>query len=431
MSRPITNTHTTSTIEGIACEYQSGKVIVAQAPNPNSEVVIGTPTGATRALDASVATDGISDAQRAWYALLDDHKAGQSEAQRMLMSACEKSASGWKHLFPLSVFERVTEFLKKDVFGFGVDAEVIFGKEAPKVQLMRRLGSGSFGSVFEVADRAGKRLAMKVCVNSANERSAWSQEVRFGAVLANVPGMVHVRETACTSDFLFVVLDLGQGTLQRELVDGAMTLRRRLFVATKLSLAVSSLQERCIFHLDLKPENVVIVRPENANRDTEPRIIDFGLSLSSLGPISATRRGTLRYHAPEVAAAGLVTSGADVWALGLMLWEIVASPSHCLRELGYRARQPQDMAEWRLLNRCRGHDYLMKREYLITRTLQRGPTEAWFTAPVWATDIGRHMRMYVEACLVVDPMRRAPAGYVAQGLSNFWNHVNSTQDAPT
>ncbi|BEJ10640.1 hypothetical protein CspHIS471_0100620 [Cutaneotrichosporon sp. HIS471] len=195
--------------------------------------------------------------------------------------------------------------------------------------------------------------------------------------------------------------------------------------STIQGVVISSLQERCIFHLDLKPENVVIVRPEHPNQETEPRIIDFGLSLSSLVPIPATWCGTLRYNAPEVAATGFVTPGADVWALGLMLWQIMVSPSHCLRELGYRARQPQDMEEWRLVNLCRGQEYHKKREYLISRILRRGPTEEWYTATVWATDLGRHMRVYIDACLIVHPAYRAPAGYVAHGLSNFWNHTGT------
>ncbi|GMK59734.1 hypothetical protein CspeluHIS016_0803400 [Cutaneotrichosporon spelunceum] len=374
-------------------------------------------------------------ARQAWKAhLIATHAAGKNKAKDMWGTATGESRSRCqRNDWPNCVFKEVTDVLKTDLLGFGIDAKEFFGRGAPAVHIMRRLGRGGFGTVYDVVNIAGQRFAMKVLVNLRTPRETWCAEARSGHVLASVPGFIRVHETECTPDFLFMLQDLGAWTLEAELQAGVHSPARRLFLGAKLSLALRSLDEHRLVHLDLKPENVVLTMTTpstGAPYSTEPAIIDLGLSMASLTPLAKNKSGTRLYQSPEVALDGSATPAADVWALGLMLWQIMASPDCDLRELAHQLSEWEDVQEG-FAHSCSitGGETPVWPDWLYARILQRGPTDKWFSASVWSTPFGKYMREIIKMCLVVSPHNRTTASSVAWSLGNMWENAQQAPDA--
>src|SRR5256885_2771535 len=118
----------------------------------------------------------------------------------------------------------------------------------------------------------------------------------------------------------------GRRFLTMEYVDGEdlATLLRRIGrlphdkavdIARQLCAGIAAAHERGVLHRDLKPANVMI------DGDGNVRITDFGLAVAA-GDVSASLAGTPQYMAPEQLAGGSATVRSDIYALGLVLFEI-------------------------------------------------------------------------------------------------------------
>ena len=190
--------------------------------------------------------------------------------------------------------------------------------------LGRLLGRGGTAAVWELADDPG--LAIKVPhhrTDAARERViAEAAAMR----LAAVPPAVRLRELAETTDGrpALVIERLHGTTLAAVIADlvVAMPAGRALAQLGKIAEAVAALHDASLVHRDLKPENVFLT-------DTgEVRILDLGLALGDhrgpAGEHTQVGAGTLEYASPEQLRGDPVDVRADVYALGAILFELVA-----------------------------------------------------------------------------------------------------------
>src|SRR3954449_9154070 len=104
---------------------------------------------------------------------------------------------------------------------------------------------------------------------------------------------------------------------------GELDDRSALEVAAQISEALAHAHKRGIVHRDVKPSNVLLAQAAHI----DVRLLDFGLAqmaefdtLTALGDIP----GTLAYIAPERLQGLTATSAADVWGVGVLLWELLA-----------------------------------------------------------------------------------------------------------
>lgn len=202
------------------------------------------------------------------------------------------------------------------------------GTQVGPFTLVEPLGQGGFATVFHaVRDNAGVRqdVALKLLhrgLHSADARRQFRRERQALAQLRH-PGIAHLIEAGVT--------DTGLAWIALELVDGmAITdyarLRRlplpaRLQLYIQVCRAVEAAHRALIVHRDLKPSNV-LVTPEG-----QVKLLDFGIAKLLESEVDGTRTQmpafTPAYAAPEQREDGPITTATDVFALGVLLGELL------------------------------------------------------------------------------------------------------------
>ena len=203
-----------------------------------------------------------------------------------------------------------------------------------------KLGEGGMGEVYRAHDTTLDRdVALKVLSEAftadADRLSRFQREAKVLASL-NHPniGAIHGLESAGETEAL--VLELIEGpTLADRIAEGAIPVDEALTIAQQIAEALEAAHDQGIVHRDLKPANVK-VRP-----DGTVKVLDFGLAKAvTSGPsgtsgadnptISLTGAtqmgmiiGTAAYMAPEQAKGKAVDKRADIWAFGVVLYEIL------------------------------------------------------------------------------------------------------------
>jgi len=208
------------------------------------------------------------------------------------------------------------------------------------------LGRGAMAWTYRATGPDGRLVALKVpyrrCLTDPTFVVRFLQEGALGARLHH-PAIVRVLEAGEDEGRLFIAMELVDGrTLASVMVARApLPLPVGLGIAREVASALAHAHAQGIIHRDLKPENVML------SRDGSVRVLDFGIARIA-GERGLTTAGTFigspRYAAPE-AAVGPVDARADLYALGIMLFEMLEGqppfddPSP-VRLLLLHARQP-------------------------------------------------------------------------------------------
>ncbi|MGQ3091832.1 protein kinase domain-containing protein [Roseateles sp.] len=190
---------------------------------------------------------------------------------------------------------------------------------ATRYDIKRLIGRGGAGSVHEAWDRQLERAV-------AIKRVDWGSgdalvEARLAAGLSH-PAIVDIHDVVSQADSVCIVMELVQGrTLAAVVADGPTDpLQARAWVA-EVADALVQAHAAGIVHGDIKPGNLML---DNAGR---MRILDFGIARrvdvlkTASGPITPV--GTLRYMAPEVLLGARPGQAADIYSLGLVLFELL------------------------------------------------------------------------------------------------------------
>jgi eukaryotic-like serine/threonine-protein kinase len=198
------------------------------------------------------------------------------------------------------------------------------------------------GAVFDAFDvTAGARLAVKVLHPSTVERPEAMARLRRELLLARAvthPNVcrlfdLHVHRSRTLGSVPFLTLELLRGqTLGRRLQRaGPLKTAEALHVATQVVAGLTAAHAAGVVHRDLKPSNVVLV-PTGFSSDVRAVLSDFGIASARIDGAPAALRaassgagieGTPEYMAPEQLADGLVTPASDIYALGVLLHEMV------------------------------------------------------------------------------------------------------------
>jgi serine/threonine protein kinase len=199
-----------------------------------------------------------------------------------------------------------------------------------KYELIRRLGSGGMGIVYEARDtELDRKVALKTMFSrplpdpeaSRMDEDRFLREGRLSAKLKH-PNIVAVYETGVWLGKRYLAMELIDGKPMNEWRKGFVSLRQEISVLRDVALAVQHAHENQIIHRDLKPQNVLI------DSQGVPHVSDFGLAkqVDQAGAASLTGTGvvlgTPAYSSPEQ-AQGLKTIDhrTDVYSLGVMLYE--------------------------------------------------------------------------------------------------------------
>src|SRR5947208_10419394 len=197
-------------------------------------------------------------------------------------------------------------------------------------QLQDRMWRGGMGTIYRGRDmRMDRIVAIKLLreVYSTDPKfvQRFQREAKAASSLQH-PNIVQVYDYGQTDGNYFIVMELVEGTdLRRYLRSrGVLALDRAIIIAHDVALGLGAAHRRGIVHRDVKPQNVLV------GRDGSIKLTDFGIA-SVYKDINAERLtttgmtlGTVQYYAPEQAQGEIVSPAADVYALGIVMYEMLA-----------------------------------------------------------------------------------------------------------
>jgi Tol biopolymer transport system component len=228
---------------------------------------------------------------------------------------------------------------------------VVPGDRLGPYEITAKLGEGGMGEVYRARDaRLERDVAIKVLpaafVADPERLARFEREAKLLAQL-NHPSIAQIYGMEASGEAHALVMELVEGpTLADRLAQGASPLDESLFIARQIAEALEEAHEKGIVHRDLKPQNV------KASKEGKTKVLDFGLAKAmdpAAGSASLTAGdlarsptlmqsptltaahgtqlgvilGTAAYMAPEQARGGSVDKRADIWAFGVVLFEML------------------------------------------------------------------------------------------------------------
>ncbi len=211
----------------------------------------------------------------------------------------------------------------------------MIGQTLGHYRIQELLGKGGMGEVYLAEDtKLGRRVALKILskelAGDDDRRQRFEREARAAAAL-NHPNIVTIHSVEEADGVPFLTLELVDGeTLSSLIPSGGMPLDKLLSIAIPLADAIGAAHQRGITHRDLKPANVMVTG------DGRVKVLDFGLAKlkeeawqaasASLPTQELTGEGrilgTVAYMSPEQAEGRPVDPRTDVFALGVLLYEM-------------------------------------------------------------------------------------------------------------
>eukprot|EP01059_Diplonema_ambulator_P010875 TRINITY_DN2089_c0_g2_i1.p1 TRINITY_DN2089_c0_g2~~TRINITY_DN2089_c0_g2_i1.p1 ORF type:complete len:1269 (+),score=255.72 TRINITY_DN2089_c0_g2_i1:140-3946(+) len=184
---------------------------------------------------------------------------------------------------------------------------------------MEHIGSGAFGEVTKVLDKAtGLYYAMKKITPPPEEAARVHNEIAIMQLIQH-PFIASLVEAIHEGESLYLVMELLKGgDLAMHLKEkGNLTLDQVRFYMAQVLCGIEHLHENSILYRDLKPANIVLDKIER------PNAILTDMGIATVGAASATFCGTPYYLAPEVIQYKAYDKGIDWWSLGIVIYELL------------------------------------------------------------------------------------------------------------
>ncbi|GAA3944555.1 Stk1 family PASTA domain-containing Ser/Thr kinase [Microbacterium soli] len=209
-----------------------------------------------------------------------------------------------------------------------------------RYRVRARIARGGMATVYVATDmRLERRIALKVMHAHLSDDSAFQsrfiQEARSAARLAD-PHVVNVFDQGQDGDLAYLVMEYLPGITLRELMreQKRLTVQQTVTIMDAILSGLSAAHRAGIVHRDVKPENVLLAE------DGRIKIGDFGLARATTANTAtgAQLMGTIAYLAPELVTRGTADARSDIYALGIMLYEMLVG------EQPYQGEQPMQIA---------------------------------------------------------------------------------------
>jgi non-specific serine/threonine protein kinase len=207
----------------------------------------------------------------------------------------------------------------------------MIGRTISHYTILKKLGEGGMGVVYQAEDLTLQRtVALKFLPHdlsrSEQDRARFVQEAKAASAL-NHPNILTIYEFDMSGDQYFIAMELVEGRSLRAILDeqksegGLLPLERVVEYAMQIAKGLSNAHEKGVIHRDIKTDNIMITG------DGLVKIMDFGLAkISGAADLTkaGTTIGTVAYMSPEQIVAGTVDHRADIWAFGVVVYEMLA-----------------------------------------------------------------------------------------------------------
>jgi beta-lactam-binding protein with PASTA domain/tRNA A-37 threonylcarbamoyl transferase component Bud32 len=209
-----------------------------------------------------------------------------------------------------------------------------------RYQVRSRIARGGMATVYLATDlRLERRVAVKVMhghlADDSQFKQRFIQEARSAARLAH-PNVVNVFDQGQDADSAYLVMEYLPGITLRDLLQeyGSLTSQQTIDITEAVLSGLAAAHKAGIVHRDLKPENVLLAD------DGRIKIGDFGLAraASANTATGAALLGTIAYLSPELVTRGVADTRSDIYAVGIMLYEMLTG------EQPFKGEQPMQIA---------------------------------------------------------------------------------------
>lgn len=277
----------------------------------------------------------------------------------------------------------------------------MIGKVVAHYRVDKVLGEGGMGAVYLATDlNLQRQVALKIMHPHLSAQDQFQkrflQEARAAASLDH-PGIVRILSFDHTDGVLILVMELvSAGSLrdyikeqrdQGKLIDISAAVDFTRQIADALHYA----HQQGMTHRDIKPDNILLKKDENAVSGYRTLITDFGLAKlaeSNVHSMSGVPMGTFAYMSPEQAEAEKVDNRADIYALGIMLYELTVGklpyqPRSITEAIRMHSREPLPKpSEQR-------PGFPTDLERAIIKATQKNPNDRYQTASDFSRELGR------------------------------------------
>jgi serine/threonine protein kinase/Tol biopolymer transport system component len=306
-------------------------------------------------------------------------------------------------------------------------AAAMVGRRIAQYQVLEMLGGGAMGIVYKAEDtRLRRTVALKFLppelTRDPATKARFFQEAQAASALDH-PNICTVHEVGETEDGqLYLAMASYDGeTVKAKIRRGPLPVGEAVEIARQTALGLAKAHREGIVHRDVKPANLVVTA------DGVVKIVDFGVAKlrgSAGSNVAGSFLGTPAYMSPEQARGEEVDPRADVWSMGVLLYEMLVGsrPFRGGEDLTAVLRslledRPEPLGHLR-------HDIPLELERIVDRMLARAPADRYPTAAEALADLtalqkalattglpGRRARLWAAGGLAL--LALAAGGYLA------------------
>jgi tetratricopeptide (TPR) repeat protein len=261
---------------------------------------------------------------------------------------------------------------------------------AGRYRILELVGVGGMGMVYKAEDeQLGLPVAVKVLrpdlALDARRLERFKQELVLARQVSH-PNVVRIHDLGSDGEIVFLTMDFVAGRPLNELLadDGRLSPERAADIARQVAAGLAVAHDAGVVHRDLKPGNILV---DDSGRAA---ISDFGVARSLAGPgptLPGAVVGTLDYLSPEQARGGEVDGRTDLYALGIVLHEMLTG------ELPFSGGSAAEVLAQRLTGatrdlRAAGVEVPPRLAAIVRRLLQRDPAKRYQSARELLADLG-------------------------------------------
>jgi serine/threonine-protein kinase len=269
-----------------------------------------------------------------------------------------------------------------------------------RFKVLDQLGRGAMGVVYRAHDSAlGRTVAIKTIALTGSSRERDIHEARFlqearAAGSLSHPAIITIYDVGREGDTAFIAMELLEGHDLRDLIkDVSLPPSRSVRIAAQVAEGLAYAHERGIVHRDIKPGNIMVLADERV------KIMDFGIA-RLLEPTVKTQTGVLlgspQYMSPEQIVGQPFDHRADIFSLGLVLYEMLTGvkpfqgediPELTFKVANLPAAPPSHLAS----------DLPPVIDYIIARALKKKPDERYASAAELAKDLRESLKEVIAS----------------------------------
>lgn len=204
-------------------------------------------------------------------------------------------------------------------------------KKLGRYEILSELGQGAMGVVYKAIDPLIERtVAIKTIKLDLSKDELANFEERFyreakSAGRLNHPNIVTIYDVGKSDDSAYMAMEFMEGQLLRDILDAhtALSIDKIVDIVVQIAEGLAYAHENGIVHRDIKPANIMLVR------DGVAKIMDFGIAQMPSGArtLAGAVLGSPKYMAPEQVVGKAVDGRSDLFALGVILYEMLTGES--------------------------------------------------------------------------------------------------------